>query len=97
MPTSKSPSPRIGPAAPTAGTTTNVTFDTGGTSGPPRWLSVLSRWLNFAAMAVLIGAVSFPLLVLPAGLRKLNTDSGEDKEAFARSLSITRVAVPAAI
>jgi copper transport protein len=35
-------------------------------SAPPRWLSVLTRWFNFGAMAAFIGAATFPLLVLTA-------------------------------
>jgi len=48
-------------------------------------------------MAVLIGAVSFPMFVLPAGLRRLNTDAGEDQEAYGHSLPVTRMAVLASV
>jgi copper transport protein len=43
-------------------------------SSPPRWLSVTNRWLAFTAMAALIGAVIFPAIVLPAGLRAIKAD-----------------------
>ncbi len=58
------------PQTPPAGT---VTFESSG-STPPRWLTVLNRWLAFTAMAALIGAVVFPALVLPAGLRAIKPD-----------------------
>jgi copper transport protein len=43
-------------------------------SAPPKWLSVVNRWLSFTAMAALIGAVVFPAIVLPAGLRAIRAD-----------------------
>src|SRR5437867_2501478 len=44
------------------------------TGGPPGALQVGIRWLNFAAMAVLIGAAAFPFLILTAGLKRLSSD-----------------------
>ena len=55
-------------------------------STPPRWLSVTNRWLSFAGMAALIGAVVFPVLVLPAGLRAIRADD-RNLEAIARKAS----------
>ena len=43
-------------------------------SSPPRWLAVTNRWLAFIAMAAFIGAVVFPAIVLPAGLRAIKAD-----------------------
>jgi len=62
--------PEGGPAA----TAPPIDLDTG---GPPRWLSIFSRWLNFAAMAAFIGAVGFPLLILPSGLRSIPSRRSE--------------------
>ena len=54
-------------------TIASLVIDSGG-SAPPRWSSVTNRWLAFTAMAALIGAIVFPALVLPAGLRALKAD-----------------------
>jgi len=43
-------------------------------SAPPRWLSAGNRWLGFTAMAAFIGAIVFPAVVLPAGLRTMKAD-----------------------
>ena len=73
----------IGPAPPPqAGT---IDFDTDA-STPPRWLAVTNRWLAFAGMAAFIGAVVFPALVLPAGLRAIRADD-RNLEAIARKAS----------
>jgi copper transport protein len=56
-----------------------VTFESGGSS-PPRWAAVLNRWWGFTAMAALIGAVVFPALVLPAGLRAIKPDERTARE-----------------
>jgi copper transport protein len=45
--------------------------DVGAASAPPEALEVFARWANFAAMAMLIGAVVFPFLVLTAGVNAL--------------------------
>lgn len=60
-------------------------------SGPPKWLEVVVRWLNFAAMALLIGAAAAPFLLLPAGFDKLAEDSDEDEAAELASVALVRV------
>ena len=60
------------------------------TSGPPRALEVLARWLNFAAMALLIGAAAAPFLLLPAGFEALEEDSDDD-EAELNSAALVRI------
>jgi copper transport protein len=62
------------------------------TSVPPEWLEVFTRWFNFAAMAALIGAVSFPFLVLPAAVERLNP-SPANEGAVRRALHISRISV----
>ena len=73
----------VGPPQPGAITQEPV-FDDGG-SAPPRWLAVITRWLAFAAMAALIGAVIFPAIVLPAGLRAIKADERTAEEIARRT------------
>ena len=68
-------SPSPAPGSPT------LTIDTGGSS-PPSWLAAINRWIGFGGMAAFLGAVVFPALVLPAGLRSLKPDE-ETKERIA--------------
>jgi copper transport protein len=66
-------------------------------SAPPRWLAIANRWLAFIAMAALIGAVVFPAIVLPAGLRTIEAD-GRTVEAIARKVSrIVRATIISAL
>ncbi|HET9476911.1 MAG TPA: copper resistance protein CopC [Dehalococcoidia bacterium] len=60
-------------------------------SGPPKWLEVLARWLSFAAMALLIGAAAAPFLLLPAGFSVLPRTGDEDAEAELSSAALARV------
>lgn len=61
-------------------------------SGPPEWLDVLTRWFNFVAMALLLGAATAPFLLLPAGFRALSPDShGGDEEAEMNAAALARV------
>jgi len=84
----------IGPAPPTTGGT--VSFDSG-YSTPPRWANVVNRWLAFAAMAALIGAVVFPALVLPAGLRAIKPDERTSKEIAKRASRLVGATIIAAL
>jgi copper transport protein len=82
-----------------APTGSGFTFESSG-SGPPRWTSVLNRWLAFTAMAALIGAVVFPALVLPAGLRAIKPDertAGEIARRVSRVIGATVIAALAVI
>jgi copper transport protein len=86
-----------GPPPPAAGGTVN--FENAG-STPPRWASILNRWLAFTAMAALIGAVVFPALVLPAGLRAIKPDertAGEIARKASRVISATIITALAVI
>ena len=56
-------------------------------SGPPKGVEVASRWVNFVAMALLIGAASAPFLLLPAGFARLEEDSDDDAEVNAAALA----------
>lgn len=60
-------------------------------SGPPKWLEVVVRWVNFAAMALLIGAAAAPFLLLPAGFEALRDDGQEDEDAELSSAALVRV------
>ncbi|HET8944884.1 MAG TPA: copper resistance CopC family protein, partial [Dehalococcoidia bacterium] len=60
-------------------------------SGPPKWLEVVARWLSFAAMALLIGAAAAPFLLLPAGFNALPESGDEDDEAELSSAALARV------
>ena len=60
------------------------------TSGPPDWLEVSARWLNFAAMALLIGAAAAPFLLLPAGFAALEDDD-EGGQAESDSAALVRI------
>jgi copper transport protein len=85
------------PSAPSSTDTPVPTLTIEDVSAPPRWLAVTNRWLSFGGMAALIGAVFFPLLVLPAGLRAIRADD-HDLEAVARSASrVIRWTVVAAL
>jgi copper transport protein len=64
-------------------------------SGPPRGLEVAVRWLNFIAMALLIGAASAPFLVLVAGFDALE-DDGENDEAEMDAGALVRLTALAA-
>jgi copper transport protein len=57
-------------------------------STPPRSLAVANRWLAFTAMAVFIGAVVFPAVVLPAGLGAIRVDERSSQD-MARKLART--------
>ena len=46
-----------------------------GTAGPPRSLQVISRWLTYASMFSLIGAVVFPLVILAPARRRADLKS----------------------
>ena len=61
-------------------------------SAPPRGLAVLNRWLAFAGMAALIGAVGFPLLVLPGALSAIKPDDRLVAERAGRAIRVTIVA-----
>jgi len=69
----------------------------GGGSAPPRWLTVSNRWLAFTAMAALIGAVVFPALVLPAGLRAIKADERTAEEIARRSSRIVIATIMSAL
>lgn len=69
---------------------TNPPVDVGATSAPPESLEVFVRWLNFAAMAALIGAAAFPFLILPAGVARLKA-SPSNESGVRRELKIARV------
>jgi copper transport protein len=73
------------PSAPPAPGSAPLTIDSGG-SGPPTWLAALNRWVGFAGMAAFLGAIMFPALVLPAGLRSLKPDE-ETKERIAEKVA----------
>ena len=69
-----------------------LTIDSGGSS-PPTWVSAVNRWIGFAGMAAFLGAVVFPALVLPAGLRSLKPDE-ETKQKIAEKVArIVRVTI----
>ncbi|TMG07298.1 MAG: hypothetical protein E6I02_06125 [Chloroflexi bacterium] len=77
------------PAAPGSPT---LTIDSGGSS-PPGWLAAVNRWVGFAGMAAFLGAVVFPALVLPAGLRSLKPDE-ETKQRIAKKVArIVRITI----
>jgi copper transport protein len=77
------------PAAPGSPT---LTIDSGGSS-PPGWLAAVNRWVGFAGMAAFLGAVVFPALVLPAGLRSLKPDD-ETKQRIAEKVArIVRITI----
>jgi copper transport protein len=59
-------------------------------SGPPKWAEVLARWVNFAAMALLIGAAAAPFLLLPAGFGALRDDDDDD-DAETNSAALVRI------
>lgn len=59
-------------------------------SGPPKWLEVVVRWVNFAAMALLIGAAAAPFLLLPAGFEALRDDEDDD-DAEMDSAALVRI------
>ena len=69
----------------------------GGGSAPPRWLAVTNRWLAFTAMAALIGAVVFPAIVLPAGVRALRADERTTEEIARKVARILRITIVAAL
>jgi copper transport protein len=73
-----------------------LTIDEGG-STPPRWLAVGNRWLSFTAMAALIGAVVFPALVLPAGLRAIKADERTTDEIARKTARVIRTTIIAAL
>ncbi|MGH8245746.1 MAG: copper resistance CopC family protein, partial [Gammaproteobacteria bacterium] len=58
-----------------------VPIGQGSTSTPPRSLEVAVRWLNFAAMAAIIGAAAFPFLVLPPAFSAVQGKQGSDEAA----------------
>ena len=62
------------PSAPPSAAVLAASGGGGSSGGPPNWLQITIRWLNFAAMAVLIGAAAFPFLILTAGLKRLSSD-----------------------
>ena len=66
-------------------------------SAPPRWLAVANRWLAFTAMAALIGAVVFPAIVLPAGLRAIKADEDTTGEIARRVARIVRTTIISAL
>ncbi len=70
-------------APPVDGSQPQVTLS----SGPPKLVEVMSRWVNFAAMALLIGAASAPFLLLPAGFASLEEDSDDEAEVNAAALA----------
>jgi copper transport protein len=79
-------------AAPPAVTPAEAEIDIG--KGPPGWLYVAVRWINFAAMAALLGAALFPFTVLPAAARRLPPrDDGSNHPAEIRSLHLARLTV----
>ena len=59
-------------------------------SVPPESLEVLTRWLNFAAMAALIGAALFPFIILPAAVERLKP-SAANEAATKRALRLARI------
>jgi copper transport protein len=59
-------------------------------SGPPKWIEVVVRWVNFAAMALLIGAAAAPFLLLPAGFEALRDDEDDD-DAEMDSAALVRI------
>jgi len=60
-------------------------------SGPPRGLEAGVRWLNIAAMALLIGAAAAPFLLLPAGFEALREDTQEDEDAELGEAALVRI------
>ena len=66
-------------------------------SGPPRGLEVAVRWLNFIAMALLIGAASAPFLVLVAGFDALEDDSENDDAEMDAAALVRLTAFSAAV
>jgi len=70
------------PGSASAPPVSSITFQTGG-SAPPRWLSVLNRWVAFAAMAALLGATVFPALVLAPALKALKGAQIEESDVRA--------------
>lgn len=65
-------------------------------SGPPNWAEVVVRWVNFAAMALLIGAAAAPFLLLPAGFAALR-DEDDDDAAELTSAALVRASALAAV
>ncbi len=83
----------VGQASPPPATgSPTFTIDTGG-SGPPRWLAALNRWVGFGGMAAFMGAVVFPALVLPAGLRSLKPDEETNRRIAEKVARIVRLTV----
>jgi copper transport protein len=82
----------IGQASPPAPSNfSGLNIDTS-SSSPPSWLAALNRWIGFAGMAAFLGAVVFPALVLPAGLRSLKPDEetkGQIADKVARIVRLT--------
>lgn len=62
-----------------------LVIDQGG-SAPPRWLTVLNRWLGFGGMAALLGAAVFPLLVLAPALKRLRGAQVEESDIRAAGM-----------
>ena len=69
-----------------------LTIDSGGSS-PPTWVSAVNRWIGFAGMAAFMGAVVFPALVLPAGLRSLKPDEDTKQKIAEKVARIVRVTI----
>jgi copper transport protein len=55
------------PSASTAPIPPGFVFDPG---GPPRWFSVVARWVGYLSLFVLIGMVAFPTAILRPALRR---------------------------
>src|SRR5262249_53252864 len=78
---------------PAPGTPTlSLTIDTG-SPGPPSWLAAVNRWIGFAGMAAFLGAVVFPALVLPAGLRALKPDEETKRRIADKVARILRLSI----
>ena len=83
----------VGQAGPPAAPGSPTLTIESGSSTPPGWLPVLNRWIAFAGMAAFMGAVVFPALVLPAGLRSLKPDE-ETKQRIAEKVArIVRITI----
>ncbi|MGE0057699.1 MAG: CopD family protein [Dehalococcoidia bacterium] len=62
--------------APSTGVAPTVPTDAFGSSGPPKALSVFSRWLTFISMTMAVGVVVFVPAVLIPGLVRRPLESG---------------------